>query len=420
MNMQDVSNLVIPEGNVRTIHDSSNNQLWGKVAYDTKYKGNTTQQTYSGFQLLEKQGLATSADDSSFWNNLTNIQKTDLSDGWSTFASTASASHNFFIKRSGGFDWEVDTTYTVIVEIKNAPSVGVMTLAQPQNSSDPFASTSVGGQVSYFFTGHDDVVVFSGVTKSATTSVGLRSFLNSAFVSSVTLRLTIVKGNHVSDYQNYIGDNYEPYTAGPAPNPDYPQTVNVVTGTQTLTLGDGVNTDDYTLSLGSVELCKIGSYQDYIYKSGGDWYLHKEFATRTIDENTTYTSIIFGSTNTIRISYSGTSPKAQPEADGVGISPYLQWKLMWSKDEQGFYANGITFVLRLNKSIVGTTEQSFLTWLASNPLSFYYAIETPTNTKITDTTLISQLEAIDEWMTRYGYNATVTGNLPIIVDRSNL
>lgn len=31
-----------------------------------------------------------------------------------------------------------------------------------------------------------------------------------------------------------------------------------------------------TISLGSLELRKIGNYQDYIYKSGDDWHVHRE------------------------------------------------------------------------------------------------------------------------------------------------
>jgi hypothetical protein len=32
----------------------------------------------------------------------------------------------------------------------------------------------------------------------------------------------------------------------------------------------------YPIYLGDIELCKIETYQDYIYKDNGVWYLHKE------------------------------------------------------------------------------------------------------------------------------------------------
>lgn len=43
MDMQNVSNLQIPEGAVRTIHDKDSRLIWGRVAYNTKYAGNTIQ-----------------------------------------------------------------------------------------------------------------------------------------------------------------------------------------------------------------------------------------------------------------------------------------------------------------------------------------------------------------------------------------
>ena len=47
----------------------------------------------------------------------------------------------------------------------------------------------------------------------------------------------------------------------------------------------------YEVNLGDIELCKIGDYQDYIYKSGGKWYVRKEvgkissYAGETISTN---------------------------------------------------------------------------------------------------------------------------------------
>ena len=72
---------------------------------------------------------------------------------------------------------------------------------------------------------------------------------------------------------------YEPYVGGvPSPSPDYPQDVNVVSGSQTIAITSDGNTQQYPITLGSTELCKIGDYQDYIYKDGDDWYVHKEIS----------------------------------------------------------------------------------------------------------------------------------------------
>ena len=52
MNLQDVSHIHIPDGDVRMIHDSDNRLLWGAVGYNVLFSGNTFQQTYTGKNLL--------------------------------------------------------------------------------------------------------------------------------------------------------------------------------------------------------------------------------------------------------------------------------------------------------------------------------------------------------------------------------
>ena len=71
------------------------------------------------------------------------------------------------------------------------------------------------------------------------------------------------------------GGDYEPYTGGIAsPNPDYPQDIEVVTGENTIIISNEDNTESQTfnINLGNLELCKIGEYQDYIYKENNKWY----------------------------------------------------------------------------------------------------------------------------------------------------
>ena len=56
------------------------------------------------------------------------------------------------------------------------------------------------------------------------------------------------------------------------PTPSEAVDVSVATGTQNI----NINNKTYEISLGNIELCKIGDYQDYIYKNNNKWYLHKE------------------------------------------------------------------------------------------------------------------------------------------------
>lgn len=113
-----------------------------------------------------------------------------------------------------------------------------------------------------------------------------------------------------------------------------------------------VGRQDFPISLGSLELCQIGDYQDYFYKSGSIWYLHKEINK---------------------------------------IASY----------------NGET----ITTSYISTTGE------LSTGAKVYYVV-TPTDTKITDTTLISQLNAL---YNAYTYNDTTNisqtnANLPFYLD----
>lgn len=160
----------------------------------------------------------------------------------------------------------------------------------------------------------------------------------------------------------------------------------------------------FSLDLGSIELCKLGTYQDRIYKDGDDWKVEKKTWNVTIDGTMGHGSYSNTSTNTARLAFSPLSPTALPQSSDVSISDKLTRKFMWSTDEQGFYLNNQTAVMRVNKTIVGNTEDSFITWLGSNPINIYYAASTATTTTITDAGLIAQLEAIRTALLENGAN----------------
>ena len=172
-----------------------------------------------------------------------------------------------------------------------------------------------------------------------------------------------------------------------------------------------------TLALGDIELNKIGTYQDYIYKSSGKWYIHKNVGKYTItgqeqislNQNKAY---VFQFTISNVIS-------------GVGDSmAYSKCNLFYFKygnptdetNENYFWVyNLVTPVIVIQKTIV-TDLESFKTWLSNNKPVLYYRLATPTDTEITDTTLISQLEEIYQLMSIKGTTIIETsGNLPIIV-----
>ena len=218
----------------------------------------------------------------------------------------------------------------------------------------------------------------------------------------------------------YAGDTIQDGT----PTPDAPVNIQVVTGTQTVTVSDGVDSEVYTISLGSTELCKIGTYQDYIYKSGNNWYLYKEIGKEIYNgsENWQYVSTsAYQFRHTISMASSPLAPNQDtPPLVFVNLYATTSWNSGISDRPDYCVSNsGGNKVLAI-RNIDYTSADEFKTSLNSNNIVVYYPLETFTDTQITDATLISQLNAIHQFLTRYGYNATVSGNLPIIIDRTNL
>jgi hypothetical protein len=210
----------------------------------------------------------------------------------------------------------------------------------------------------------------------------------------------------------YAGDTLQNGT----PTPDTPIPVQTVTGEQTVTISDGVDSEDFTISLGSIELCKIGDYQDYIYKSGDDWYVHKECSKYTFTGNET--GQIYSPTSTYtEARFYGNYGEIGPTSNKATIST----KFAYLNNNRVVVISGYNsnnWYVRIPSSFNVTTLEEMRTYVTNN--TTYYPLATPTDTQITDSTLIGQLNAVHEWLTRYGYNATVTGNLPIIINKTNL
>lgn len=151
------------------------------------------------------------------------------------------------------------------------------------------------------------------------------------------------------------------------------------------------------LSLGSIELAKIGNYTDRIFKDNGKWYVEKNIRKTILDgsddepynmdevaSGTNYRSFNLSIANYVlpnsvclcnKLSYSTQSIYA---SDIQGIKP----------NSTGYYKFKI-----LDSSL--TSVSAFRSWIANNNLLIYGIYNTPPEpTEITDTTLIAQLENI--------------------------
>lgn len=159
----------------------------------------------------------------------------------------------------------------------------------------------------------------------------------------------------------------------------------------------------YTVNLGSIELCKIGDYQDSIYKSGNDWYVRKEVGKVALgdlvwDATSTNQTGVYRMTTT---SLSGLF--VPPASNGVAMVGFCSHFGVIRADGQGTWgchlgisgnANGAGNGIYTDNYNTSTSAADFKTWLQNNNVMFYYALATPTDTQITDAGLIGELEAL--------------------------
>lgn len=223
------------------------------------------------------------------------------------------------------------------------------------------------------------------------------------------------KLNYTTKYQ---GDTEQ--TTSPAP--DNPQPISVVTGTQTVTLTGGTVSEDYTLHLGTLELAKLGTYQDYIYKDSGKWYKHAIIGLYQFDGTENFSKASISG----RDVYYSDSITDYARADNVPIGNYFSGAANVSGASSvpadsmcfGSQEGQNRFYLRYDGEWANSS--ALTTWLTTNTPIIYYALATATDTEITDTDLIAELDAIEEWMTRCGYTASVAGNLPIVINQTEI
>lgn len=505
---------------------------------DLELLGDTEQQTYSGKNLWDM-----SPENRVSENGWSTNLSTD-GDGWIT-GTGVNGFYNFWTKPSSIL--LTNTTYYYVLEIKEVYAANNLDrLVLVDSTSGTQCNTIVELQYKNLQAG--GVYTGSFVTKSdfSGAQMMLRSFLRPYNASSkIVFRLSIVAAQPSAS--SFV---YEPYVGGiPAPNPDYPQAVQTVTGEQTIDLigknlldvsslsqaainvgqvvengllSDTSPNDDrrywnygssnwtiilspgvytlsetftkrctnasigalriytssgtllagnydvtdkdhvtntftltettsigimikiadgecyvqlekganatayepyhnqsYTIDLGATELCKIGDYQDYIYKSGSDWYLHKATGKMT----STSANLVQYQLNTYnRFTRPSNAIKSHPSVVtatsnmGVGV-----WQdQTWNSPIVGLFTHvsGTDWWLGFGRVVTYKEAAEII----GKGCIIYYALSTPTDTKITDTTLIGQLEALGAMKLFIGENnllVSATGtNLPATIEFS--
>ena len=204
--------------------------------------GDTKQQTYSGVQLYDYTDAA----------SVSSTGVTVDGDGWITMTANNTGSSTTYVNYySNKLNLTTSTTYAIVVEIKDYQYTG-STTNNYLNITGNTNGEQFDGTVRFSAGGSNiGTNVVTRTTKSdfASVSYGLRSFISVPPSSSltVTFRISVLADTSVTP-ETFV---YQPYTGGaPAPNPDYPQDIQVVTGEQTVTVGDGVDSEDFTISIG--------------------------------------------------------------------------------------------------------------------------------------------------------------------------
>lgn len=157
----------------------------------------------------------------------------------------------------------------------------------------------------------------------------------------------------------------------------------------------------------SIELCKIEyqgtTYQDYIYKSGDGWYVHKESA-----------KLVFNGSENWSIPNTGTANywyNLSGAAQGTLSTDNARW--LYSNYGVGGQVTssnttqGIFILSTGNVRIRYGSEMALADWkakLAASNMELYYALATPTDTIITNEALLAQLNNLKEGGTLAGIN----------------
>ena len=377
---------------------SINNTKAGKMEIDLK--GNTEQNTYTGKNLLQLSHGNESK------NGITYIENAD---GSITLNGTSTA--------GGAFNSTINLTLPA----------GTYT----HSTTIPLAAGlyfSLNNQNYSMLKKDDSSITFT--LNAETTFISYIIWIDSGYtVNNLTLYPQLEVGSTATSFEPYVGK-----TA--SPNPDFPQDVEVVTGENTIVIENGDKTQEQRLSLnlGSIELCKIGDYKDYPWKdeSTGKWYVKKLTGKGNADD----LSVIVSVTSTIGADLYAYACNVNSNINSIAtlgsvISNIFTPRILGSTSETT-NPNNVRFNMGISKhtstaqiviSILKTylndgQTQTFKTFLQNNNFMFRYILATPTDIEITDTTLISQLNALEK---AKSYDDTTNiiqenNDLPFILD----
>ena len=162
------------------------------------------------------------------------------------------------------------------------------------------------------------------------------------------------------------------------------------------------------LTLDTLELCKIGDYQDYFYKDNGKWYKYEKIKKYQITGNEGWvlaSGDVKYITSITDYETSNNTPYCtyfKGETNCSGASSMQNY----DNDTIAFIQTSGSVTPRLYIKTTEMTVSELANWLRTNTPYLYYATINPTIIEITDTTLKSQLDAI-----RYAKSGEIQTNI---------
>lgn len=360
MDLQDVSNLRVPDGNVRTIHDKNSRLLWGSVGYNVSFGGNATQagtptpdspqpiSTVTGTQTVNVTGKNL-LDNKATTRTYLGVTLTKNDDGSITLNGKSTGNAQFYLNVDGvGFQGRTSHldagTYTINGRDSGGVKFEINYKTANGNSKYSWGVFTVAEPFDY------------GIYVTVT---------NGTTVNNLRIYPQLELGSAATTYEPYQGHGY-------------------------------------TIDLGSIELAEVGNYQDRIYKDDGKWYIEKQVGKADLATLTWTGTPLHSTTSITDIKYTSTNT----ELGAIMAERYTP--------HIGSGMSTATGCIAVDVNAVRVNDASAPSGLA------YYALATPTTAEITNGTLIAQLEVVYNWVRRHGYNAQVLGDLPISINRTAL
>lgn len=172
-----------------------------------------------------------------------------------------------------------------------------------------------------------------------------------------------------------------------------------------LELGETAST--FTPYIAPIELCKIGSYTDYIYKSGDTWKINKRIGKVVLDGTESWG---FNANNAMfRYAQADAALFDQNLTSPVLSNFYRPASFSQLYNSQVDYGVGVHYsshwIAIRNKDMA--TVEDFKDWLSKHPTTVYYGLDTTQFVTITDNTIINQLEAITAGKLAEGDNTII-------------